>query len=87
MQIESYIPITKAKSQLLNVIRSFDKSEDTIAITKNGIPKAVIMSMEQYESICETIKIMSNKDIMQQISSSMKEIQEKKPLHDLENIV
>jgi antitoxin YefM len=87
MQIDSYIPITKAKSQFLNMIRSFDKNEDTIAITKNGIPKAVIISMEQYESICETIEIMSSKDIMQQIRASMKEIQEKKSLHDLENIV
>jgi len=87
MQIDSYIPVTKAKTQLLSMIRNFDNKEDTIAITKNGIPKAVIMSMDQYESICETIEIMTNKDIMQQIWSSMKDVQENKILLDLEDAI
>ena len=87
MQIDSYIPVTKAKTRLLNVIRSFDNKEDTIAITKNGVPKAVIMSMDQYESIRETMEIMANKDIMQQIWASMKDVRENKTLLDLEDII
>jgi antitoxin YefM len=87
MQIDSYIPVTKAKTQLLNMIRNFDKKEDTIAITKNGVPKAVIMSMDQYESICETMEIMTNKDIMQQIWASMKDVRENKTLLDLEDTI
>jgi len=87
MQIDSYIPVTKAKTQLLNIIRNFDNREDTIAITKNGVPKAVVMSMDQYESICETMKIMTDKDIMQQIWSSMKDMQGDKTLLDLEDAI
>jgi antitoxin YefM len=87
MKIDSYIPVTKAKTKLLNMIRNFDNREDTIAITKNGIPKAVIMSMDQYESICETMEIMTNKDIMLQIWSSMKDVQENKILLDLEDAI
>ena len=87
MQIDSYIPVTKAKTKLLNMIRNFDNREDTIAITKNGIPKAVIMSMDQYESICETMEIMTDKDTMQQIWASMKDIQENKTLLDLEDAI
>ena len=87
MKIDSYIPVTKAKTKLLSMIRNFDNREDTIAITKNGIPKAVIMSMDQYESICETMEIMTNKDIMLQIWSSMKEVQENKILLDLEDVI
>ena len=87
MQIDSYLPVTKAKTKLLNIIRNFDKTEDIIAITKNGTPKAVIMSMDQYESIRETMEIMTDKDIMQQIWASMKDIQENKTLLDLENAI
>jgi len=87
MKIDSYIPVTKAKTKLLSMIRNFDNRDDTIAITKNGIPKAVIMSMDQYESICETMEIMTNKDIMLQIWSSMKEVQENKILLDLEDVI
>ena len=87
MQIDSYIPVTKAKTKLLNMIRNFDNREDTIAITKNGIPKAVIMSMDQYQSICETMEIMTNKDIMLQIMSSIKDVQANKTLLDLEDAI
>lgn len=87
MQIDSYIPVTKAKTRLLSMIRNFDNREDTIAITKNGVPKAVIMSMDQYESICETMEIMKNRDIMEQIWSSMKDVRENTTLLDLENTV
>jgi len=87
MQIDSYIAVTKAKARLLDMIRNIDDRDDTIAITKNGIPKAVIMSMEQYEAMCETMAIMADEDIMQQMRASIKDIQEKKPLVNLEDIL
>jgi len=87
MQIDSYIAVTKAKTRLLDIIRDIDDRDDTIAITKNGIPKAVIMSMEQYEAMRETMAIMADEDMMKQIRASIKEMQGKKPLLDLEDIL
>ena len=87
MQIDRYIPVTKAKTELLDMIRNFDDKEDTIAITKNGVPKAIIMSMDQYEAMCETMEIMADKNMMKQMWTSAKEIQEKEPLIDLEDML
>ena len=87
MQIDSYIAVTKAKTRLLDMIRDIDDRDDTIAITKNGIPKAVIMSMEQYEAMRETMAIMADKDMMKQIRDSIKEMQGKKSLVDLKDIL
>jgi len=55
---------------LLDVIRTINDSEDTIAITKNGIPKAVIMSMDRYETMRETLAILGDKKLMEQIRHS-----------------
>ena len=85
MQIDSYIPVTKAK--LLDMMRNIDDTDDTIAITKNGTPKAVVMSMEQYEAMRETMTILADEDMMKQIRASIKEMQEGKPLVDLEDIL
>ena len=85
MQIDSYIPVTKAK--LLDMMRNIDDTDDIIAITKNGIPKAVVMSMEQYEAMRETMTILADEDMMKQIRASIKEMQEGKPLVDLEDIL
>ena len=87
MQIDSYIAVTKAKAKLLDMIRNVDDRDDTIAITKNGIPKAVIMSIEQYEAMCETMAIMADQDMMKQMRASIKDMQEKKTLVDLEDIL
>ena len=86
MQIDSYIPVTKAKTKLLDMIRMIDESENTVAITKNGVPKAVLMSMEQYEAMRETMAILGDPVIMKQIRHSQNEIKEKKPLVDLEDL-
>jgi PHD/YefM family antitoxin component YafN of YafNO toxin-antitoxin module len=37
--IQDYIPVTKAKSKLLDIIRKIESSDDTVAITKNGVRK------------------------------------------------
>ncbi len=84
MQIDDYIPITKAKSMLLNVLRNFENKENTIAITKNGVPKAVIMSMEQFEGMCETLEILSDKNLMRQIQGSLKDFENDNELVDIE---
>ncbi len=87
MQIDSYIPVTKAKTLLLDMIRMIDDREDTVAITKNGIPKAVLMSMVQYEAMRETMTILGDQNMMKQIRHSRNEIKEKKPLIDLEDLL
>jgi len=87
MQIDSYIPVTKAKTMLLDMIRMIDDRENTVAITKNGIPKAVLMSMAQYEAMRETMIILGDQDMMKQIRQSQNERKEKKPLIDLEDLL
>ena len=87
MQIDNYIPVTKAKARLLDIIRMINDKEDTIAITKNGIPTAVIMSMEQYEAMCETMAILGDVEMMKQIRRSRNEVKENRPLVDLEDLL
>ncbi len=87
MQIDSYIPVTKAKTTLLDMIRVINDQENTIAITKNGVPRAILMSMEQYESMRETMAILGDEGMMKQIWRSRSEVKENKQLLDLEDLV
>ncbi|MEA3332233.1 MAG: type II toxin-antitoxin system prevent-host-death family antitoxin [Pseudomonadota bacterium] len=75
MQIDSYIAATKAKPELLEMIRLIDDSDDTIAITKNGIPKVVVISMDQYEAMRETMTIMADEDIMEQEGETLLDLE------------
>ena len=76
--IQEYIPVTKAKNDFLDLIRKIGDSDNTIAITKNGIPEAVLISMKKFESLLETIDILSDEKAMRSIHKSIKEAKSRK---------
>lgn len=71
--IQDYIPITKAKSDLLNLIRKLENTDDAFAITKNGTPKAVLISIRKFKGLLETIDILSDEQAMKSIRKSIRE--------------
>jgi len=83
--IQDYIPVTKAKSQLLDLVRRIKDSEDAIAITKNGVPEAVLISMEKFNGLLETLDILSDEKAMKSIRKSIKEANQGKWL-DLDEV-
>ena len=85
-KIDNYIPVTKAKSQMLDIIRDIGTYDNVIAITKNGLPSAVMMSMEHYNALQETIEILADSDIMGQIRGAVKELQNADQLVDLKDL-
>jgi antitoxin YefM len=62
--IQDYIPVTKAKSAFLDIIRKIENSDDAIAITKNGVPEAVLLSMKKFQGLLETLEILSDEKAM-----------------------
>jgi antitoxin YefM len=76
--IQDYIPVTKAKSSFLEIIRKIERSDDAIAITKNGVPEAVLLSMKKFEGLLETLEILSDEKAMKSIKKSIKEAQQGK---------
>jgi antitoxin YefM len=76
--IQDYIPVTKAKSKLLDIIRKIESSDDTIAITKNGVPEAVLLSMSKFEGLVETLAVLSDEKAMKSLRKSIKEAGEGK---------
>jgi len=71
--IKEYIPVTKAKANLLDLVRKIKDSDDTIAITKNGIPEVVLISMNKFQGLLETMEILSDEKAMKSIRKSIRE--------------
>ena len=78
LTIQDYIPVTKAKSSFLDIIRKIEGSDDAIAITKNGVPEAVLLSMKKFEGLLETLDILADEKAMKSIKKSIKEAQQGK---------
>lgn len=72
-EIHKFVPITKAKNELLEIIRQVEKDDSTIAVTKNGVPAAVILSMEKFEGLIETLDILSDEKTMKSLKKSIRQ--------------
>jgi antitoxin YefM len=61
------IPATEARKKLFKLLDEVGKPARHFFITKGGAPKAVMMSMEEWESWLETLEIMSDKRLARSI--------------------
>ena len=63
--IQKIIPVTKVKRQLLDIVKEMEQDDSTIAVTKNGEPVSVLMSVARYESLLDTIEILADRKIVE----------------------
>ena len=71
--ISTYIPVSKVKSDLSKIIRRLENFEEAVLVTKNGVPAAVILSMEKYRGLLETLDILSDEKTMKSLGTSMRQ--------------
>jgi prevent-host-death family protein len=76
--IDDYVPVTKAKATLLDIMRRLERTDENIAITKNGVPEAVLMSMRKFKGLIETLEILSDEKAMRSLRKSIREAQDGK---------
>jgi prevent-host-death family protein len=77
---QKILPVTKAKRNLLEILKKMEQEEETIALTKNGEAVGVMMSLSRYEGLMETIEILSNRKIITALKASLKDFREGKVL-------
>ncbi len=75
-QVDRYISVTQAKSQLLDLIRRLGTKQDSVGITKDGVPAAVLLSMEHFEGLMETLEILSDQKTIRTLRKSLKQAEE-----------
>ena len=71
--IDQYVPITQAKSALLELVRRIKTNDSTVAITRKGVPEAVMISLDRFDGLLETIEILADEAAMKSIRKSISE--------------
>lgn len=67
------IPLTEAKSKLNELVEDAVRTQERITITRHGRPAAVLISIEDLESMEETLYWQSQPGIHDDISASRAE--------------
>lgn len=72
-EVQEVIPITQAKRDLLDIVRKVEELDETVAITKNGVPVGILLNIERYEGLLETIDILSDKETMKALKRAQQQ--------------
>lgn len=71
--IDRFVPITKAKNRLLDLTREIERNNDVVAITRNGVPAAILLSPSKFEGLLETLEILGDARTMRALRRSMRQ--------------
>lgn len=58
MNTKTTLPISEARKKIFQIAEEVQKPATYYTLTENGKPKAVIMSVEEFESWVETLEVM-----------------------------
>ncbi len=66
----SLLPLAEVKAHLSEVVQRVSTQHERVTITVHGRPAAVLISVDDLESLEETIAVLSDADLMQQLRES-----------------
>ena len=81
------LSLSEAKMKLSALVEAVRANDEEITITKNGRPVAVLISPDEFESWKETITVMSDSALMEEIQEGLESLRRQKTkLYSLEEL-
>ena len=71
------VSLSEAKNKFSQLVKDTAEATRQVVISVNGHNQAVLISMDEYESLMETIEILKDQTLVKKMVSSMKDIQKK----------
>lgn len=68
------LPISKVKDRLNEFVDAVSLTHEQVTITKNGTPAAVLIGMDEWESLQETLFWLSQPDVLKDVSRARQEL-------------
>ena len=61
------LPISEVKMKLTEIVAGVEERGEEVVVTRNGRPAAVLVGIEQFDSLRETLDILSRPRLMKDI--------------------
>jgi antitoxin YefM len=74
MSVSEQMPLADVKNRLSEVVDRLQREHGRVIITRHGQPAAVVMSVEDLESLEETLDIMDSAALLSDIRESLAEL-------------
>jgi prevent-host-death family protein len=80
------LSLSEVKMKLSELVEKVYTTDEEVVITKNGRPSAVLVSPDEFESWKETLEIISDRDMMDEIQQGLAALKRKTRLYTLEEL-
>ncbi|HSV64868.1 MAG TPA: type II toxin-antitoxin system Phd/YefM family antitoxin [Mycobacteriales bacterium] len=74
MSISEQMPLADVKNRLSEVVDRLQREHGRIVITRHGRPAAVVLSVDDLESLEETLDVMTNAPLMSDIQAALEDL-------------
>jgi antitoxin YefM len=74
MSAAEHVPLADVKNRLSEVVERLEREHGRIVITKHGRPAAVMLSLEDLESLEETLAVLSDPELVAAIREADAEV-------------
>jgi len=68
------LPISEVKVRLPELVTGVEEREEDVIVTRNGKPAARLVNYAEYQSLKETLDVLSDPELMRQIRQSLAHI-------------
>jgi antitoxin YefM len=73
MSAAEQLPLADVKNRLSEVVERIEREHNRVVITKHGRPAAVVLSVDDLESLEETLDVLSNHALVTEIREALTE--------------
>jgi antitoxin YefM len=75
MSATDHMPLAEVKNRLSEVVDRLEREHGRIVITKHGRPAAVVLSIDDLDSLEETLDVMGDRALLDDIQEALAELQ------------
>ena len=75
LDMPKVVPLTEARASLSELVDSVEREHEQVVITRNGKPVALLVSPAEWESMEETIEVLSDPELMAVLAESERDVQ------------
>lgn len=78
------VPLSQAKTHLAKLLKEVEELGEQVLITRSGRPAGVLLSIEEYEGLIETLEILADPELSKAVRKGLAEVEEGDLLSDEE---
>ena len=72
------LPLAEVKAKLSQLVADVANTDEEVTITKNGRATAVLVSYEEFESWQETLAVLSDRELVEEIRTGMRQLKQER---------